>query len=248
MPPTASPRQTLRLPAVVRPALIGALLGLLVGWGHYLLLPPQYSATALLVVVPRVQTDNQGAAINSLNQMRWSQALARIATNPQISGDRLRAAGLAELAEQPERAISTSAAPDTAVFSITSRMPKAEQAAAATAAVAAAVTDLCRTRQLPACARALGESAVSATPAPGLPVRLAIGLSVGAALGFLLTLIRIDRSVDMTRGPLGSLAGRRRGPPDGPMPGPVPNPIPDPVPDPVSNPVADPNRPVDPAQ
>jgi capsular polysaccharide biosynthesis protein len=116
-----------RLPVVLLAAVIGLALGL--GVGH--LRAREYQSTTYITVASRTGKDDAGSVA------RAAQALARVATTPEVIGGPLRKAGLIAAAEQPRMFITVQAAPDAPLISVTGVAPDAREAQA----VAATVSD-----------------------------------------------------------------------------------------------------------
>lgn len=170
----------------------GLALGMLLGLAHYVVQPPRYTATTLVSVVPAPDRMKGPQALDSLGQIRWSQALARIAVLPQIAGPALTAAGQPDKAAAPNETITVSAAPDTAVFTITAQDSDARKAAAAADAVAAGAAKACADQQLPVRV-STAPAPQPAAPVPGLMVRVVLGACVGLAAALIVLLVGADR-------------------------------------------------------
>lgn len=111
-------------------AVVGAVLGLALALGYAYVRQPVYESTTYVTVTARDgESDSGGTA-------RAAQALARLATAPEIVSAPLRRAGLGEVADKPRMFITVQAAPDAPLISVTgvAASPRAAQTIAATVA------------------------------------------------------------------------------------------------------------------
>lgn len=164
----------------------GMMLGALLGVGHFFTSPPKYTATAVVTVSPS-STD-----VTDLNQLRWAQALARMAAMPEVSGDALRAVGRGDVADSPKSFVRSAAAPDAPVFSVSARMADAAAAQSTANAVATAAKQFSDRRNIPV--RVVVTDASRPTQArPGLLVRVILGTTLGFVAGMTGSLLLRDR-------------------------------------------------------
>jgi capsular polysaccharide biosynthesis protein len=117
-------------------ALGAAALGLVAGGILGLVRDPVYESTTYVTV-----TATSGSA-DAFSTARAAQALARIATAPEVVSGPLREAGLADVAEQPRLFITVQAAPDAPLISVTGAASAPREARAIAATVAATLASI----------------------------------------------------------------------------------------------------------
>jgi capsular polysaccharide biosynthesis protein len=151
-------------------AVLGATVGLALGVGLGLAREQMYESTTYVTV-----TSATGADAGSI--ARAAQALARIATAPEVISPALQQAGLTEAAQRPRMFITVQAAPDAPLISVTGIATDARDAQAIATTVAdtlAGVQNLGQYRAF----------SVADAPVPGSPSTPGWLLSMGgAALG-----------------------------------------------------------------
>ncbi len=183
-------RQRLVARRWVGAVLLTAGLGTLAGVAHYLAFPPTYQVSAVVVVAPR-EVRSAANSQTALTQLRWSQALARLIVQPEVLTEPLTRASRQGRAREVMGGLTTSAAPDAPVFTITARLPDPDEAVRAVDTAVTTLAELSERNKLPVATHTLGRATIGAPPSPPLAMRVVLGGSVGAAFGLLWAMVKL---------------------------------------------------------
>ncbi|SOC47732.1 hypothetical protein SAMN05660748_0989 [Blastococcus aggregatus] len=156
---------------------LGLAVGLGAGAGVGAVRPPVFESTAVLTV-------SAGDGVTSGDASRAAQALARLATEPGVVRDPLRAAGLPDAAANPRRSVRAQAAPDAPILTITGAASEASTARDLAATVSEALADL--EPYPPFTATVVADAELPPGPRTPTWVEAAGGAGLGTALALVL--------------------------------------------------------------
>ena len=148
------------------------------------LMPPSYSSSSYVLVVPARDADNS-------NAINYAQAYARIATNQAVVQKALSDNGIAVEPSRIRQLVSASASPDAPLIEITARDRQPERAALLANVVATGLTSYSTARaqdtgyRVRPFTRALPPSRASS---PNRALNIIVGVSIGLLLAGLLAL------------------------------------------------------------